>query len=116
MSKKRKPPLFYRSFHLTLGGFTLILPVFIWIREGSHSSTWPLHAWILLFVLFIGGAYFFLFGILVSDQKIDATRIAATPNNFLIAILATPLYLVLKGIQRKKHEVLLHKKNDQKVQ
>ena len=104
MSKNHKPPLFYRSFYLTLGGIALILPVFIWITDGRHSSTWPLKAWIILFVLLIAGACFLLFGIFASDQKIDSTRIVAIPDNFIVAILAVPLYLVLRGIQRKKQE------------
>ena len=112
MSKKHKPPLFFRSFHLTLGGFALILPVFIWITDGKNSGSWPFHAWILLFLLVIGGAWIFLFGILASDERIDSTGIAATSDNLLMAILATPLYLVLKAIQRKKREQSLHKKHD----
>ena len=112
MSKKHKPPLFYRSFHLTLGSFALILPVFIWITDGRNSGRWPLHAWILLFLLFIGGACFFLFGILASDKRIESTGVATTSDNLLMAILATPLYLALKAIQRKKHEQSLHKKDD----
>jgi len=115
MSKNHKPPLFYRSFHLTLGGFALILPVFIWITDGSNFSTWPFHALILLFVLFIGGASIFLFGVLASDQKIESTRIGATDVNLLVAALATPLYLVLRGMQRKKHEQTSRKKHDRVV-
>jgi hypothetical protein len=69
--------------------------------DGSHSSSWPLHAWIIFFFLSIGGAYFLLFGILASDQKIASTHIAAIPDNFLGAILAIPLYLILRGFQRK---------------
>jgi hypothetical protein len=112
MSKKRKPPLFYRSFHLTLGGVALILPVFIWLTDGRHSSTWPLKAWILLFILFIGGACIFLFGALASDRKIESTRIAATGGNLLVSVLATPVYLVLRSMQRKKHEHTSVKKHD----
>jgi peptidoglycan/LPS O-acetylase OafA/YrhL len=112
MSNKHQPPLFYRSFHLTLGGFALILPVFIWIMEGGHSDSWPVKAWILLFVLFIGGACIFLFGVLASDQKIESTRIVATNGNLLVAVLATPMYLVLRGMQRKKREQSPHKKHD----
>jgi hypothetical protein len=112
MSKKHKPPLFYRSFHLTLGGFAMILPVFIWFTDGRNSGTWPLHAWILLFVLLIGGASIFLFGVLASDQKIESTRIVATEGNLLMAVLATPLYLVLRGMQRKKHEQSSHSEHD----
>ena len=112
MSKKRKPPLFYRSFHLTLGSVALILPVFIWFTDGRHSSTWPLKAWILLFALFIGGACIFLFGALASDQKIESTRIVATDGNLLVAILATPIYLGLRAIQRKKTGQPSGKKHD----
>jgi hypothetical protein len=112
MSKKRKPPLFYRSFHLTLGGAALILPIFIWITDHKNSGNWPLRAWILLFVLFIGGLCIFLFGILASDEKIHSRRIAATSDNFLVAILAFPLYLVLKAIRRKKHDQSLHGKHN----
>ena len=110
--KNHKPPLFYRSFHLTLGGVGLILPVFIWITDGRNSSTWPLHAWVLLFVLFIGGACIFLFGALASDQKIESTHVVATRGNLLMAVFATPLYLVLRGMQRKKREQTSHKKHD----
>ena len=110
--KNHKPPLFYRSFHLTLGGVGLILPVFIWIMDGRHSSTWPLKAWILLFFLFIGGACIFLFGALASDQKIESTHVVATRGNLLMAVLATPLYLVLRGMQSKKRKQSLDKKHD----
>ena len=112
MSKKHKPPLFYRSFHLTLGGFALLLPVFIWIADGRHFHTWPVRAWVILSVLLIGGACIFLFGLLASDEKIASTRIVAIPDTFLVAILAVPVYLVLSGIQRKKRERLLHRKHD----
>jgi hypothetical protein len=110
--KNHKPPLFYRSFHLTLGGFALILPVFIWITDGSNFSTWPFHAWILFFVLFIGGASIFLFGVLASDQKIESTHVVATRGNLLMAVLATPLYLVLRGMQSKKRKQSFDKKHD----
>ena len=39
-----------------------------------------------------------------SDKKIDLIHVAATPGNFIILILAIPLYLVLIGIQRKKRK------------
>jgi len=109
MSKKRQPPLFYRSFFLTVGGIGLLLPAFIWITDGRHFHTWPLRAWVILSVLLIGGVCFSLFGLLASDEKIASTRIVAIPDNFLVAILAVPLYLILRGIQRKKHE---HEKDD----
>jgi hypothetical protein len=112
MSKKRKPPLFYRSFHLTLGGIALLLTVFIWIKEGGNYHTWPLRGWVILAVLLFGGAYFFVFGLLASDQKIESTRIVATEGNLLMAVLATPLYLVMRCMQRKKREQTLGKKHD----
>jgi hypothetical protein len=112
MSKKRKPPLFYRSFHLTLGGIALLLPVFIWITDGSHSSSWPTKAWVILSVLLIAGVCIFLFGLLASDKRIDSTHIVAIPDTFLVAILAVPLYLVLRGIQRKKREQSSHREHD----
>ena len=112
MSRKLKPPLFYRSFHLTLGGIAMILPVFIWVTDGRNSSTWPTRAWVILSVLLIGGVCFFLFGVLASDQKIESTRIVATEGNLLIAVLATPLYLILRGMQRKKHEQSSRKKGE----
>ena len=90
----------------------MILPVFIWLTDGRHSSTWPLKAWILLFVLFIGGACIFLFGALASDRKIESTHIVATKGNLLVAVLATPLYLVLRSMQRKKHEQPSHREDD----
>jgi hypothetical protein len=113
MSKDHsKPPLFYRSFHLTLGGLLLILPVLIWIAQGNESGSWPRFAWILFFFLPIAGACFLVFGIIASDKKIDSIHIVAIPSNLFIAILAVPLYLVLRGIQRKKRERLFLKKND----
>jgi hypothetical protein len=107
-----KPPLFYRSFHLTLGGLLLILPVLIWIAQGSQSGSWPRFAWIPFFFLPIAGACFLVFGIIASDKKIDTIHIVAIPSNFFIAILAVPLYLVLKGIQHKKRDQSSHKKHD----
>jgi hypothetical protein len=105
MSKKRsKPPLFYRSFHLTLGGLLLILPALIWISQGSQSSRWPLFAWILFFCLPVLGAGLLAFGIIASDKKMDSIHIVASPSNLFIAIMAVPLYLVLSGIKRKKRE------------
>jgi hypothetical protein len=115
MSKKRKPPLFYRSFHLTVGGLLLILPVLIWTSQGSQSGNWPPFAWILFFGLPVIGAGFLAFGIIASDEKIDSIHIVAIPSNLFIAILAIPLYLVLIGIQRKKRQRSLHKKHDHVV-
>ena len=112
MSKKRQPPLFYRSFHLTLGGLLLILPVLIWTSQGSRSGSWPLFAWILFYCLPVLGIGVLAFGIFASDQKIDSLRIAATANSFVIAILAVPLYLVLSSIRRKKREQSLPKNHD----
>jgi uncharacterized membrane protein len=113
MSKKHsKPPLFYRSFHLTLGGLLLILPILIWMAQGNQSGSWPRFSWILLFSLPIAGACFLVFGIIASDKKIDAIHRVAIPSNFFIAILAVPLYLALSGIQRKKREQSSHKKHD----
>ncbi|HSY19328.1 MAG TPA: hypothetical protein VK815_13375 [Candidatus Acidoferrales bacterium] len=112
MSKKNQPPLFYRSFHLTVGGMGLLLPVLIWASQGSQSGSWPQFAWILFFCLPIAGIGFLLFGIFASDQKIASMRIAAFDSTILIAILAVPLYVVLSGIQRKRRERLLHKKHD----
>jgi hypothetical protein len=57
-----------------------------------------------LFLMPIAGACFLLFGIFASDKKINSTRIVAIPNNYLVAILAVPLYLILKGIRRRKRE------------
>jgi drug/metabolite transporter (DMT)-like permease len=112
MSKKRKRPLFYRSFHLTLGSIALLLTVLIWLTEGKHLHAWPLRAWIILFVLLIGGVCFLLFGFFASDERIGSTRIAAIPDNFLVTILAVPLYLILSGIQRRKHNRASHGKHD----
>jgi len=112
MSKKRQPPLFYRSFHLTLGGLLLILPMLIWTSQGSQSGSWPLFAWILFFCLPVIGAGLLTFGIMASDKKIDSIHIVAMPSSFFIAILAVPLYLVLSGIQRKRHERSSHRKHD----
>jgi hypothetical protein len=102
--KQNKEPLFYRSFHLTVGGYFLILPVLIWIAQGSQSAGWPLFAWVLFFCLPIIGAGFLVFGIMASDQKIASIRIVAINSTIIMAILAVPLYLILKGIQRKKHD------------
>ena len=110
MSKKRQPPLFYRSFHLTLGGLLLILPVLIWISQGSQSGSWPHFAWILFFCLPVIGANLLAFGIFASDERIDSIHIVATGSSIFMAILAVPLYLVLSGIQRKKREQALHRK------
>ena len=112
MSKKPQPPLFYRSFHLTVGGLFLILPVLIWISQGSQSGSWPRFAWILFFCLPIIGIGFLAFGIFASDQKIDSIRIVAFDSTILLAILTVPLYLVLKGIQRKQHARPSKKKHD----
>jgi hypothetical protein len=113
MSKKQeKEPLFYRSIHLTGGGLFLVLPVLIWAAQGSESSAWPLYAWILYFCLPIIGVGWLAFGILASDTKINSIRIGATPNNFVMAILAVPLYLVLKGIRQRKREQALRRKHD----
>jgi hypothetical protein len=90
----------------------MLLPVFIWVADGKNSSTWPTRAWVILSVLLVGGVCFFLFGVLASDQKIESTRIVATEGNLLMAVLATPLYLFLRGMQRKKHEQPSHKKHD----
>jgi len=110
--KHSKPPLFYRSFHLTFGGLMLILPVLIWASQGSQSGSWPQYAWIMFYCLPIVGIGFLAFGILASDQKIASIRIVAFDSTILLAILAVPLYLVLKGIQRKKREKLLHRKHN----
>jgi hypothetical protein len=115
MSNKHKPPLFYRSFHLTIGAVGLLLPVFIWIADGRHSGSWPIRAWIIFIFPPLLGSYFFLFGLFASDEKINSKRIAAVPDNFLVAILAVPLYLVLSGFQRKKHVQSTHKKRDRAV-
>jgi hypothetical protein len=90
----------------------MLLPVFIWVMDGKNSSTWPTRAWVILSVLLVGGVCFFLFGVLASDQKVESARIVATEGNLLMAVLATPLYLVLRGTQRKKREQSLHKKRD----
>ena len=110
MSKKHQPPLFYRSFHLTLGSLLLILPVLIWTSQGSQSGSWPLFAWILFCCLPVVGAGRLTFGIMASDKRINSIHIVAMPSSFFIALLAVPLYLVLSGIQRKKREQALHRK------
>jgi hypothetical protein len=112
MSKKLKPPLFYRSFHLTSGGLLLVLPVLIWRSQGSQSGSWPLFAWILFFCLPMAAIGLLLFGIIASDEKIASIRIAAFDTTIFVAILAVPLYLVLRAIQRKKREQALHRKHD----
>ena len=90
----------------------MLLPAFIWVTDGKNSSTWPTRAWVILSVLLGGGVCFFLFGVLASDQKIESTRIVATEGNLLMAVLATPLYLVLRGMQRRKNKQSLRKKHD----
>ena len=90
----------------------LILPVLIWTTQGHESDSWPLYAWIMFFCLPIVGAGFLVFGIIASDGKIASIRIVAFDSTILLAILAVPLYLVLKGIQRKKREQALHRKHD----
>jgi hypothetical protein len=112
MSKKRKPTLFYRSFHLTVGGLLLILPVLIWTSQGSQSGSWPMFAWILFFCLPVVGVGLLAFGIIASDERIDSIHIVAMPSSFFIAILAVPLYLVLSGFQRKKRQHALHGRHD----
>ncbi len=90
----------------------MLLPVFIWVTDGKTSSTWPTRAWVILSVLLVGGVCFFLFGVLASNQKIESTRIVATEGNLLMAVLATPLYVVLRGIQRRKLEQSSYKTHD----
>jgi hypothetical protein len=110
MSKKHsKDPLFYRSFHLTAGGLFLLLPVWIWVAQGDRSGDWPLFAWLLYFCLPIIGVGFLAFGIIASDQKIASIRIAATDSGIVMAILAFPLYSILRAIKRKKHARSLHR-------
>ena len=110
MTKKPKPPIYYRSFHLTLGSLLLILPVLIWASQGSQSGSWPLFAWILFFCLPVVGAGLLTFGIMASDKWIDSIHIVTMPSSFFVAILAVPLYFVLSGIQRKKRKQSLHRK------
>jgi hypothetical protein len=113
MSKAHKQdPLFYRSFHLTLGGLMLILPVLIWTSQGSQSGSWPHFAWILFYCLPIAGIGFLAFGIFASDKRMNSIHIVAIPSNILLAILAVPLYIVLRGIQRRKRDRSLHKEHD----
>ncbi len=100
-------PLFYRAFHLTAGALLLSLPVWIWLAQGRQSSAWPWFAWILFFCLPVLGATFLVFGIVASDRKITSFRIAATDNTLILAILALPLYLILKRFRRKTRRHLL---------
>jgi ABC-type tungstate transport system substrate-binding protein len=58
------------------------------------------------------GIGFLVFGILASDKKVGSIRIVATPSNIIMAILATPLYFILRGIQRKKRKESLHQKHE----
>jgi len=95
--------LYNRSFFLTFGGLMLTLPVWIWVAQGRQSGSWPVFAWILFFCMPIVGACFLLFGIIASDQKIDSSiYIVPTRNGLIMAILALPLYCILKTIRRKR--------------
>jgi uncharacterized membrane protein len=111
MSKEHKrDALFYRSFHLSFGGLLLILPALIWIAQGHQSGSWPLFAWVLFFCLPVFGIAFLIFGIVASNEKIGSIRIVATSSSIFMAILAVPLYLVLRSIRRKKRQQSMHKK------
>jgi hypothetical protein len=113
MSKEHeKDALLYRSFHLTAGGLFLVLPVWIWLAQGSRSGSWPLFAWILFFILPILGAGFLLFGIIASDRKVASIGIVATPSNLVLATIAFPLYFLLRGIRRKRAEQRSHREHE----
>lgn len=102
--------LYTRSVLITFGGLLLMLPVWIWVKQGDRSHTWPLFAWILFFCLPIAGVGCLIFGIFASDKKIDSSFYIAPRGSGLgglaIAILAYPLYIILRDIKRKK---TLHK-------
>jgi uncharacterized membrane protein len=85
-----------------------MLPVWIWTKQGDRSHNWPLFAWILFFCLPIAGVFCMIFGVFASDQRLDSSN----SNYFVprgsglaglaIALLAYPLYIVLKSIKHKK--------------
>ena len=107
MSKQHeKDALLCRSFHLTVGGLFLVLPVWIWLAQGNRSGNWPLFAWILFFSLPFIGAGFVVFGIVASDRKVSSIGIVATPSSILIATIAVPLYFILKAIRVKRFKRL----------
>ena len=108
--KSRGDSLYNRSCFLTLGGLLLALPILIWIKQGERSHGWPLFAWILFFCLPVAGGLVFAFGIIASDRKIDSTIfIPPTGSGFIMAIMAFPVYFILKTLRRKK---TLHKNYD----
>jgi hypothetical protein len=60
----------------------------------------------------MAGIGLLLFGIIASDKKIASIRIAAFDSTVFLAVLAVPLYLILRAIQRKKRDQALHRKHD----
>jgi hypothetical protein len=89
-----------------------MLPVLIWVKQGDRAHSWPLFAWILFCCFPIAGVCFLIFGAYASDQKLDSSNSnyfvprGSGLAGLVIALLAYPLYIVLRGIKRKK---ALHK-------
>jgi len=103
MNKPRGDTLYNRSFFLTLGGLLLALPVWVWVAQGHQSGSWPIFAWILLFCLPILGAGILAFAIFASNRKIDSTIFTPpTWGGLIMAILAFPLYFILRRFRQKK--------------
>ena len=97
---------FHRCFLMTMGLLLSSIPVVVLIAQGNRRAEWPGWAWLLLlgigaWGLAVGGVG--LFGNKKTTER--WTRHMDSPAHvevsFLVAVIATPLFLLLKLFGRR---------------
>jgi ABC-type arginine/histidine transport system permease subunit len=91
-----------RSFHLTVAGFLLTLPVWIWVKQGNRSNTWPVYAWILFFGVPLIGLLLLIFGITASEKKIASINLPFSRGGLVFRLVSMPVWLILSAFKRRK--------------
>ncbi|GHC43810.1 hypothetical protein [Roseibacillus persicicus] len=95
-----------RCFLITIGAIFLAVPGFALAWQGKEIEGWPLWTVILLTVLALVGLGIFAIGVLGDKKAAEqwarhCSRGGSLGGSVLIAIVAIPLFYLLKAFERK---------------